>query len=95
MALPAGWFTHFAIGLAMTTVFNAMQQRTQKTSTLRDTIVFGGLSGIASIIAWKISLKALPRHSNKFYKQFYTQLFIAHVIFAFTVIQTKKRLSKS
>jgi hypothetical protein len=90
IALPAGWLTHYSIGILMTLFFYITWQQFKIKSTFHRGITSSVLGGLIAIGSWRILLAALPKRSSKYYKKFYTQLFIAHVVFAFTVIAAQK-----
>jgi len=46
------------------------------------------LVGLLAIVSWKQVFSMLPKKQHSFYKKFYRQLFIAHLIFAGTVTAT-------
>jgi hypothetical protein len=94
-ALPAGWTTHYLVGVIMTLFFEITWQQFNIKTILRRGITAGVLGGIIAIGSWRILFTALPKRSHNFYKKFYTQLFAAHIIFAFTVIAAQKAACKN
>ena len=94
LELPAGWATHYAVGVIMTLIFEVYKLYFNKKPALYHIIIFGTFSGLAGITAWRILFKMLPQRSYKFYKKFYLQLFVAHLIFAGALIATQKTSSK-
>ena len=89
-ALPAGWITHYMVGVLMTLFFDITWQQFKVRSTLHRGITSGVLSGLMAIGAWRLLFAALPKRSANFYKKFYTQLFIAHIIFSLTATAVQK-----
>jgi len=89
LALPAGWMTHYAIGILMTLLFNFMWPELDTRATLRRGLVLGSIGGFIAIASWKVLFSALPSRSRKYYRKFYTQLFIAHLIFGLIVTLTQ------
>lgn len=92
IALPAGWVTHYAIGISMTTLFEIYKLVFRKKTAFNQTIIFGTLAGLLAIVSWKQLLKTLPKRQDNFYRQFFIQLFIAHLIFAGTITATQKAM---
>ena len=94
VALPAGWVTHYAVGVMMTLMFELYKKYLNHKPASNRTITFGVFAGLLAIAAWKILFKMLPRRSHDFYKKFFIQLFIAHLIFAVAITGTQKNLTK-
>lgn len=90
VALPAGWVTHYAIGIMMTLMFELYKKYLNHKPASYRTISFGVFAGFLSIAAWKILFKMFPRRSHDFYKNFFIQLFVAHLIFAATLTAAQK-----
>ena len=94
LELPAGWTTHYAVGIIMTLMFELYKKNFHTKSTFQQTIIFGTFGGLLGMSAWKLLFKMLPQRSYKFYKRFYSQLFVVHLIFAAAVIGTQNILMK-
>ena len=93
-ALPAGWITHYMVGVLMTLFFDITWQQFKIKSTFHRGIISGFLGGLIAMGSWRLLFAALPKRSAKYYKKFYTQLFIAHIVFAFTIIAAQKAACK-
>jgi hypothetical protein len=89
-ALPAGWLTHYSIGILMTLFFDVTWQQSKIKSTFHRGIASGVLGGLMAIGSWRLLFAALPKRSAKFYKKFYVQLFFAHIIFSLTTTAVQK-----
>jgi hypothetical protein len=94
IALLAGWATHYSVGIMITSFFYLIRQNTNMKSAFKGSLILGALSGLSAIVAWKIALKTLPGRSDNFYNKFYSQLFVAHFVFAATVILTEKAIKR-
>jgi hypothetical protein len=94
IALPAGWATHYMIGIIMTLFFYVTWKQFKIKTTLSRGITSSVPGGLIAIVSWRILFTALPKRSHNYYKKFYTQLFMAHVLFAFTVIAVQKATCK-
>ena len=90
LSLPAAWITHYSVGIVMTSLFNIIWQTFKIKSTFKRSMILGTVGGLIAIYGWKILFKALPSHSRSYYRRFYTQLFIAHFVFAYIVTITQK-----
>jgi hypothetical protein len=94
-ALPAGWLTHYCVGVALTCMYSVLSNKNiNSSSTLKNGLAFGALSGISAIIAWKLALQLLPKRSQRFYTKYYAQLFLVHFVFAFGVVLIQKAQKK-
>jgi hypothetical protein len=89
-AIPAGWATHYTIGVMMTLLFETYKLCINKKPAVYHTTIFGVFAGVLSIGAWSQLLKMLPKRSGNYYKKFYMQLFFAHLIFAATLTAAQK-----
>lgn len=94
IALPAGWVTHYGVGVIITLFFYLVRQNRNLKPAFKSSFVLGAVGGLSAIIAWKLALKTLPRRSDSFYKKFYNQLFVAHFVFAATIILTEKAIKR-
>src|SRR5436190_16773069 len=54
LGLPAGWVTHYSVGVIMTLMIILMQQNTHERSVFKGGLIPGGLSGLVAIISWKL-----------------------------------------
>ena len=93
-ALPAGWATHYIIGIIMTLFFDVTWKQLKIKTTLHRGITASVFGGLIAIVSWHILFTALPKHTHNYYMKFYTQLFIAHVLFALIVIAAQKAACK-
>jgi hypothetical protein len=93
VALPAGWASHYTIGVMMTLLFEMYKNVSGTKPSFYQTLYFGILIGLLSIGSWKKLFKALLPRRPRFYRQFFIQLFIVHLIFAATVTATQKAIN--
>jgi len=54
LALPAGWATHYSIGIAWATVYEYLWQKSALKPTITSGIALGGVSGLTAVVAWKL-----------------------------------------
>lgn len=94
LALPAGWATHYAVGIVMTLLFEFYKKYFNKKPAFYHTIIYGTLGGFVAIAAWKILFTMLQQRSADFYRKFYIQLFLVHLIFAGTITISQKAIRK-
>jgi hypothetical protein len=56
-------------------------QRWQMRPGIKSGLLFGGISGIAAIVIWKLTLKKHPLPPAVNFKTYAVNLFIAHLVF--------------
>ena len=80
----AGWILHYGVGLA----FNSLYHQWWKTKTTAPKAMQGLLLGVPSgaigIIAWHTAIKLHSNPPETQLKDYYKQLFVAHLIFGLT-----------
>lgn len=80
----AGWIIHYGVGLLFLLVYYLIWSRTELEPTFSTALVLGCLSGLVGIIGWSILFKIQSVPANIRVSEYFTQLFVAHVIFALT-----------
>ena len=75
----AGWISHFLAGAAFTTVYEQVWQKQKP--TLKNSLFLGGVSGLVGIGIWEMAFQMHPNPPRVDRKNYYQQLFIAHLIF--------------
>jgi hypothetical protein len=94
LSLPAGWATHYTIGILMTLSFNVIWSALRVKPTFQRGLISGSIGGLIAIVSWRILFSALPSRSRNYYSKFYTQLFLAHLVFGLTVTLTQRLIDK-
>ena len=84
----AGWVLHYAIGLMFLVCYYFVWSRTSFDPTWKTALVLGAISGLIGIIGWAILFKIQSVPANIRVSEYFTQLFVAHVIFALTATAT-------
>jgi len=80
----AGWIIHYLVGLIFLVAYYLIWSRTRFDPSLSTALVLGCCSGLIGIVGWSILFKIQSVPANIRLAEYYTQLFIAHVIFALT-----------
>lgn len=80
----AAWVIHYLIGLLFVWVYCCVARSYSWTNAL----VFGSVIGIVGIAGWKIMFRLSGKPPQTDAGGYYLQLFIAHLVFAFTTIAT-------
>jgi len=75
----AGWISHYLAGMAFTTIYDQVWQ--SRKPTLLNSLFLGGVSGLAGIGIWELAFRLHPNPPHIDHKNYYRQLFIAHLIF--------------
>lgn len=86
-----GWQAHFAIGTAWSALYNSLRNKKHRFAS---SILFGCFSGLTGILMWKKIFDRSPDLSRVEYKNFYLQLFFAHVVFGLTLEKTTSLLKR-
>lgn len=80
-AAIAGWVLHYAVGLLFVEMYVQTWQRWQMRPSTKNGLLFGGISGVAAIVVWKLTLKKHPLPPAVNFKTHAVNLFIAHLVF--------------
>lgn len=85
-----GWLVHYLIGLAFVLIYHFIWKTSYADPTWFCGLIFGILSGLIGIFSWFFLFK-IPTEKPKIkVKQYYLQLFFAHIFFALTVVAIYK-----
>lgn len=85
-----GWLIHYLIGLGFVLCYHFIWKYTDAEPTWTCGLLFGAVSGLVGIVSWFFLFK-MPKEKPKInIKQYYVQLFIAHVFFAMTAVGVYK-----
>lgn len=85
-----GWFVHYLIGLAFVLIYHLLWKTSFADPTWFCGLIFGIISGLIGIFSWFFLFK-IPTEKPKIkIKQYYLQLFFAHIFFALTVVTIYK-----
>jgi hypothetical protein len=85
------WLLHYIIGAFFVIIYHYLWRYNVVEFSWRIALLFGAISGIVGILGWMVLFKIIPQKPNIDFKGYYTQLFVAHVIFglvAFLVYKT-------
>ena len=77
----AGWLLHYFIGLLFIISYQLYWRESDSHPTIINCIILGALSGVIGICGWKLTFRIHPRPPSIDFKEFYSQLFFAHVVF--------------
>jgi len=81
-----GWILHYVLGLLFVLFFEVLLQMKWLSISWSSALIYGVVIGILGILGWKILFHVTNKKPKMNYTGYYTQLFIAHVIFAFTMV---------
>ena len=77
----AGWFLHYFIGLLFIISYQLYWHESDSHPTIVNCMILGAISGVIGICGWKLAFRIHPHPPNIDFKEFYSQLFFAHVVF--------------
>lgn len=78
-----GWLLHYSVGFFFSTVYDRIWTKSAVKPNLISGITLGAISGIFGIIIWNLTFKIHPNPPKTHLKEFYIQLFFAHLIFGY------------
>lgn len=88
IAVAAGWASHLGVGVLFTAVYDKYLLLKKTRPTLANALLLGSLGGLTGIAVWHTTFKAHPNPPGVDLKNFYKQLFLAHLIFGAGVALT-------
>lgn len=89
-AIVCAWITHYAIGLFFVIGYNILWRNAVLPFGWLSGIGLGIISGIIGVFSWKIIFKLQKKPSKVHVKEYYVQLFFAHLLFAVAVVAAFK-----
>ena len=84
------WAIHYLIGLLFVYAFYLTVTGLRMAPSWLSGLIFGVIIGIVGIIGWEMMFKISGKPQITDRAGYYTQLFLAHLIFAFTTIAVYK-----
>lgn len=78
-----GWVLHYAVGILFTAIFDMVWQKSIMKVNTKSGLILGAIFGLFGISAWTLTFKFHPNPPNTDLKEFFKQLFIAHLIFGY------------
>jgi hypothetical protein len=79
---PAGWVTHYAIGVLFVVSYLVLWKRAVKSPGIVKGLLIGAASGLIGIASWKIMFAANDNPPQNDRYRYFRQLFYAHLIFS-------------
>ena len=77
-----GWFLHFVIGFLFVAAYHIIWAEDILAVSALSALILGVISGIIGIISWILIFKITHYHPSIGFRDYYIQLFFAHIIFA-------------
>lgn len=79
---PLGWMIHYAVGVLFVVAFQLVRGSTGIDITFLTTTVAGAIFGVIGIVGWQITFRIHPSPPPDIrLREYYLQLFVAHIIF--------------
>jgi hypothetical protein len=91
LAVPAGWLTHYSMGISWAAVFQLLFNGKIAKPDLPNGILLGTLSGITAIAIWRSAFKLYSTSPKTSLKSFYSHLVLAHLVYSLTVLYLHKK----
>jgi len=85
-----GWMLHFVIGLLFAIIYHLIWKNSDFDPTWFCGLIFGMISGIIGIVSWHFLFKIGTNPPKIKFKEYYIQLFVAHILFALAVVLVYK-----
>ena len=82
----SGWLAHYIIGLFFAFLYALIWEYTRLKFGIISGIVLGIVSGFIGILGWKLIYKLPRKEPHVRLKEYYVQLFFAHVLFACVIV---------
>ncbi len=89
----AGWIIHYLIGVAFILIYHFLWKSDLVALTWINGLFLGIGSGVLGILGWVVMFKVSDFKSDIGFTGYFTQLLIAHVIFALSALAVYKFLS--
>lgn len=77
-----GWLGHYGVGLLFAAVYVELWRKGKISTSVKDMLWVGALSGLVAVAVWKTTFKLHPLPPALRFNQYYLQLVPAHVVFA-------------
>src|SRR3954471_287184 len=90
LATPAGWLTHYTMGVCWAAVFQLLFSRRIAKPNVLNGMLLGTLSGITAIAIWRSAFRSHSRSPKISFKSFYLHLVLAHLVYTVSVVQVHK-----
>lgn len=88
-----GYVLHYIFGVIFVLAYELVWENTSWRPTWDFAVVFGMLSGVVGIIGWMIIFSLPSKNPRVHFKEYYIQLFVAHIIFALGVVAVYKLMA--
>ncbi|MCF0069629.1 hypothetical protein LZD49_04045 [Dyadobacter sp. CY261] len=91
---PLGWVLHYVVGVGFTAVYKWTLRSSKVEPSLGNGLCYGAFAGITGILFWETLFSSRPgtAHTNR--PAFYSQLFLAHLIFGAVIAAMDKKLNE-
>jgi hypothetical protein len=88
-----GWLIHYVVGFFFIFLYQVYWTASDSHPTVINGIMLGAVNGVIGICGWKFSFALHPNPPSIDFKEYYMQLFFAHVIFGVTATAVFIRLT--
>ncbi|HEV7332409.1 MAG TPA: hypothetical protein VGN63_15335 [Flavisolibacter sp.] len=84
----SGWPLHYTLGCIWAGVYTSWTEGLLRKPSFRHMVLFGCFSGTLGVVIWRALFRHHPNPPQTNRQQFYQQLFIAHLLFTFSLAKT-------
>jgi hypothetical protein len=91
LAVPAGWLTHYSMGISWAAVFQLLFNRKIVKPNMLNGMLLGTLSGIMAIAIWRSAFKLHSINPKISFKSFYRHLILAHLVYSLSVVEVYQK----
>lgn len=81
-----GWIAHYVIGLFFVIIYESVWRYTDVKFGWLSGIIFGAVSGGFGILCWHLIYRLPDKKPRAPLRDYYLQLFLAHIVFACAVV---------
>lgn len=81
-----GWLLHYVLGLLFVGAFQILLSGGWATLSWSSALLYGAVIGVIGILGWQLMFMLAPKTPRMNYIGYYAQLFIAHLVFALTMV---------
>lgn len=86
LKFAAAWILHYVIGLVFVMVLDLIVETPLPELAFTSTLIFGTIIGTIGILGWEMMFRWAVKPVETDRAGYYSQLFIAHLIFAFVTM---------
>ena len=91
LSTPGGWAAHYCFGLTWSLMLIEYIKAANIKNSAENGLIIGSVGGLTAIACWKFLFDSHPCPPKTHRRNFYAQLFLAHLIFTGTLMATNRK----